>query len=227
MVYNVNSLENLAEIATEGQTAKAWTFEEARKVLKRINNKVPEKGYVVFETGYGPSGLPHIGTFGEVARTTMVMQAFMQLTEGKIPVKLIVFSDDMDGFRKVPTNVPNGERLSEDLHLPLTAVRDPFDCCGSFGEHNNKQLCEFLDRFNFEYEFVSATECYKNGTFDKALLKLLENYDKVQKIMLPTLGEERQKTYSPFLPVCEKTGESIASCSRRHRCGKWNYILCQ
>ena len=209
MTYDITKLSNLNELAELGDSAKAWPFEEARKVLKRIGGKIPAKGYVLFETGYGPSGLPHIGTFGEVARTTMVMQAFQQLTKGEIPVKIIAFSDDLDGFRKVPTNVPNGDELAKDLHLPLTRVRDPFECCDSFGAHNNKELCKFLDRFNFDYELASSTEYYTSGKFDEALLKLLKEYEKVQKIMLPTLGEERQKTYSPFLPVCPETGHVL------------------
>ena len=209
MTYDITKLSNLNALSELGETAKAWPFEEARKVLKRIGGKVPEKGYVLFETGYGPSGLPHIGTFGEVARTTMVMQAFQQLTKGTIPVKIIAFSDDLDGFRKVPTNVPNGDALEKELNLPLSRVTDPFGCCGSFGEHNNKELCKFLDRFGFEYELASSTEYYITGKFDDALLKILEVYEKVQKIMLPTLGEERQKTYSPFLPVCPESGHVL------------------
>ena len=189
--------------------AKSWVYVEAKKVIKRIGGKTPEKGYVLFETGYGPSGLPHIGTFGEVCRTTMVMKAFEQLTEGKIPTKLICFSDDMDGFRKVPENVPNRDELEKYLNKPLTKVTDPFGCCESFGQHNNKLLCKFLDDFNFEYEFASSTEYYTSGKFDEALIKLLNNYEKVQNIMLPTLGEERAKTYSPFLPVCPETGKVL------------------
>ncbi len=193
------------EIADRAITAKAWPFEEARKVLKRIQGKTPKKGFVLFETGYGPSGLPHIGTFGEIARTTMVIQAFRQLTENKIPTKLLCFSDDMDGFRKVPTNVPNQHMLIQDLHKSLTKVRDPFGVCGSFGEYNNQQLQKFLDAFGFEYEFASSTEYYTSGRFDTALLKLLQYYEKIQAIMLPTLGEERRSTYSPFMPICPDT----------------------
>ncbi len=186
---------------------RAWPFEEARKVLKRLNGRLPEKGYVLFETGYGPSGLPHIGTFGEVCRTTMVMHAFQRLSD--MPVKLTCFSDDMDGFRKVPGNVPQQEMLAEHLGRPLTQVPDPFGTHESFGHHNNARLREFLDHFGFEYEFLSSTECYKSGRFDDALLKMLQNYEAVTKAVLPLLGEERKATYSPFLPVSPKTGKVL------------------
>jgi lysyl-tRNA synthetase class 1 len=195
---------DIRELATN---AKAWPFQEARRVLKRVNNKTPEKGYVLFETGYGPSGLPHIGTFGEVLRTTMVRQAFQRISD--IPTRLFAFSDDMDGLRKVPDNVPNQELLAEHLNKPLTAVPDPFGTHESFGAHNNARLRAFLDQFGFEYEFMSSTECYTSGRFDQALLRMLEVYDKVMEIMLPTLGEERRKTYSPFLPVCPETGHVL------------------
>ena len=188
-------------------SSKAWPFEEARRVLKRYEKKAPEKGYVLFETGYGPSGLPHIGTFGEVARTTMVRRAFEVLSD--IPTKLLCFSDDMDGLRKVPGNVPNQEHMAEDLNLPLTKVRDPFGTHDSFGAHNNARLNAFLDSFGFEYEFVSSTEAYMSGRFDETLLIALERFDKIQEIMLPTLGEERRATYSPFLPVSPKTGHVL------------------
>lgn len=184
--------------------SKAWPFQEAEKVLKRIGGKGPEKGYVLFETGYGPSGLPHLGTFGEVARTTMVMRAFEELSD--IPTKLICFSDDMDGLRKVPTNVPNGELLEAALGKPLTRVPDPFGTHDSFGAHNNARLQSFLDEFGFTYEFLSATDCYTSGRFDATLLKIARAYDKVINVILPTLGEERRQTYSPFLPICPKTG---------------------
>ena len=184
--------------------ARAWPFEEARKVLKRVGDKMPEKGYVLFETGYGPSGLPHIGTFGEVARTSMVRHAFTQISD--IPTRLFAFSDDMDGLRKVPDNVPNKELLAESLGKPLTRVPDPFGTHDSFGAHNNARLQAFLDSFGFEYEFQSATECYKSGRFDDALLAVLRNYDAVINVILPTLGPERRATYSPFLPVCPRTG---------------------
>ena len=191
----------------EAQQSKAWPFEEARRVLKRLKGKDPEKGYVLFQTGYGPSGLPHLGTFGEVARTTMVRRAFEVLCD--IPTKLICFSDDMDGFRKVPTNVPMQEELLLDLNLPLTKVRDPFGCHEGFAQHNNARLCDFLDGFGFEYEFASSTDYYTGGKFDEALMTALERFDKIQEIMLPTLGEERRATYSCFLPVSPKTGHVL------------------
>ncbi len=189
--------------------SNAWPFMEAKKIIKRIKNKTPEKGYVLFETGYGPSGLPHIGTFGEVARTTMVIQAFRILTEDKIPTKLICFSDDMDGLRKVPTNVPNQEKLAEALNLPLTKVPDPYELFPSFGEHNNNKLKEFLDAFGFDYTLYSATEQYQSGIFNETLMKVAQNYDKIMNVMLPTLGSERQATYSPFLPISPATGEVL------------------
>ena len=161
---------------------------------------------MLFETGYGPSGLPHIGTFGEVARTSMVRHAFRVLTEDKIKTKLLAFSDDMDGLRKVPDNVPNKEMLEEDLGKPLTKVRDPFGTHGSFGAHNNARLRAFLDTFGFDYEFASSTQYYTSGRFDATLLKVLENIDKVMAIMLPSLREERAASYSPFLPICPRTG---------------------
>ena len=187
--------------------SKAWPFEEARKILKRYEKKDPEKGYVLFETGYGPSGLPHIGTFGEVARTSMVRKAFEMMSD--IPTRLICFSDDMDGFRKVPGNVPMQEELAQDLHLPLTKVRDPFGTHAGFAQHNNARLCDFLDQFGFEYEFASSTEYYTSGKFDEMLQVALERYQAIMDIMLPTLGAERQATYSPFLPISPKTGHVL------------------
>lgn len=184
--------------------AKAWPFEEARKLLARYGASKPKKGYVLFETGYGPSGLPHIGTFGEVVRTSMVRRAFEQLSD--IPTQLFCFSDDMDGLRKVPDNVPNRELLAQYIGKPLTQVPDPFGTHPSFGEHNNARLQAFLDGFGFKYEFKSATQMYKSGAFDETLLKMLRHYDDVMKIILPTLGAERQATYSPFLPICPRTG---------------------
>lgn len=186
-------------------TSKAWPFEEARKLVKRLEKKPKDK--VLFQTGYGPSGLPHIGTFGEVARTTMVRHAFEQLSD--VPTRLVAFSDDMDGFRKVPTNLPNQEMLAEHLNKPLTSVPDPFGTHESFAHHNNARLKAFLDDYGFDYEFKSATECYKSGEFDEALLTMLRHYDKVINIVLPTLGAERQATYSPFLPVCAETNEVL------------------
>ncbi|MEL7175742.1 MAG: lysine--tRNA ligase [Pseudomonadota bacterium] len=197
----------MSNLRDEAMQSKAWPFEEARRVLKRYAKKDPEKGYVLFQTGYGPSGLPHIGTFGEVARTTMVRRAFEILSD--IPTKLICFSDDLDGFRKVPGNVPMQEELKEDLNLPLTKVRDPFGLYEGFAQHNNARLNEFLDSFGFEYEFASSTEYYTSGRFDEMLLVALERFDKIQEIMLPTLGEERRATYSCFLPISPKTGHVL------------------
>ena len=178
--------------------ARAWPFEEARKVVARLKGDARE---VVFETGYGPSGLPHIGTFGEVARTTMVRRAFEALTGARVPTRLVAFSDDMDGLRKVPTNIPNPETLAPFLGRPLTEVPDPFGTHESFAHHNNARLRGFLDGFGFDYDFMSATETYRSGRFDEALLATLRAYDEVMAIMLPTLGAERQATYSPFLPI--------------------------
>ncbi|MEL6508495.1 MAG: lysine--tRNA ligase [Pseudomonadota bacterium] len=197
----------MSNLREEAMQSKAWPFEEARRVLKRYAKKDPEKGYVLFQTGYGPSGLPHIGTFGEVARTTMVRRAFEILSD--IPTKLICFSDDLDGFRKVPGNVPMQEELKEDLNLPLTKVRDPFGLYEGFAQHNNARLNEFLDSFGFEYEFASSTEYYTSGRFDEMLQAALERFDKIQEIMLPTLGEERRATYSCFLPISPKTGHVL------------------
>ncbi|TDI66290.1 MAG: lysine--tRNA ligase [Alphaproteobacteria bacterium] len=187
--------------------SNAWPFAEARKVLKRLGGQAPDQGYVLFETGYGPSGLPHIGTFGEVARTTMVRRAFEVLSD--IPTKLVAFSDDMDGLRRVPDNIPNRDMVAKYLELPLTAIPDPFGEYDSFGAHNNARLRAFLDTFGFDYEFVSATECYKSGRFDDVKMKVLERYDAVMAVILPTLGEERRATYSPFLPICPWTGRVL------------------
>jgi lysyl-tRNA synthetase class 1 len=198
------SVTEAASLRSLAEQSGAWPFEEARKIVARLKRK--PKDEVIFSTGYGPSGLPHIGTFGEVARTTMVRHAFRVLTDDKVKTRLIAFSDDMDGLRKVPDNVPNGEMLAQDLGKPLTKVRDPFGTHPSFGAHNNARLRAFLDTFGFDYEFLSATECYTSGRFDKALLQVLANYDKVMAIMLPSLREERAQTYSPFLPISELTG---------------------
>lgn len=187
--------------------AKSWPFEEAKRILNRIGNKAPDKGYVLFETGYGPSGLPHIGTFGEVMRTTMVRRAFQLLSD--IPTRLFCFSDDMDGLRKVPDNVPNQELLRRHLNKPLTQVPDPFEQFDSFGHHNNAMLRRFLDSFGFEYEFQSSTDWYKSGRFDEFLKLILVHYDEVMAVMLPSLREERRKSYSPFLPVCPTTGQVL------------------
>jgi lysyl-tRNA synthetase class 1 len=226
-------LNGLSQLARE---ARAWPFEQARNLLARLTRTrladaaerdlaaaligagkvteaiaaLPALGRpVLFETGYGASGLPHIGTFNEVARTAMVISAFRALTEDAIPARLISFSDDMDGLRKVPDNVPNRERLAEDLGKPLTAVRDPFDEYESFGAHNNARMRAFLDEHGFHYDFLSATDCYRSGRFDATLRLVLERFDKVQAVMLPTLGPERRATYSPFLPISPTTGRVL------------------
>jgi lysyl-tRNA synthetase class 1 len=196
----------MTDLSAIARHSNAWPFAEARLLADdRLKGTVPAKGYVLFETGYGPSGLPHIGTFGEVVRTTMVRRAFEALNPG-MPTKLFAFSDDMDGLRKVPDNVPNKEIIAPHLGKPLTAIPDPFGTHESFGHHNNARLRAFLDSFGFDYEFKSATTTYKSGAFDKALLRVLEKYDEVIDVVLPTLGPERRATYSPFLPVCKETG---------------------
>ncbi len=225
-------LQNLENLARE---ARSWPFEQARNLLAHVLNKrlsdaerdaaklLIDAGKadealatfealrrpVILETGYGPSGLPHMGTFGEVARTTMVRNAFRALTGDHWPTRLIAFSDDMDGLRKVPEGIPNPEMLREDLHKPLTQVRDPFGTHDSFGAHNNARLRAFLDSFGFDYEFLSSTEQYRSGRFDAVLLRMLERFDAVMAIMLPTLGEERRATYSPFLPISPITGHVL------------------
>jgi lysyl-tRNA synthetase class 1 len=186
------------------QTSKAWPFEEARKLVKRYPQGKAGGAPVLFETGYGPSGLPHIGTFQEVLRTTLVRRAYEVLTGA--PTRLVAFSDDMDGLRKVPDNVPNGEILAANLGKPLSRIPDPFGCCESFAHHNNAQLRAFLDQFGFDYEFVSASDRYNSGAFDDALRGVLRSFDAIQAIMLPTLREERRKTYSPILPISPKSG---------------------
>ncbi len=187
--------------------AKAWPFEEAKKLLARLNGKTPEKGYALFETGYGPSGLPHIGTFGEVVRTTMVRRAFERLCD--IPTRLFAFSDDMDGLRKVPDNIPNAELIRPHLGKPLTRIPDPFGTHESFGHHNNARLRGFLDSFGFEYEFQSSTDWYRSGRFDSTLLAVLRHYEEIMAVMLPSLREERAATYSPFLPVSPASGRVL------------------
>lgn len=230
--YTARMFEGLSPLARD---ARAWPFEQARALLARtlrlrlsdaerdlastlINAGKTDEAVatlealrkpVVLETGYGPSGLPHMGTFGEVARTTMVRAAFRALTDDKIPTRLISFSDDMDGLRKIPPNVPNGEVMIPDLDKPLTVVRDPYGEHESFGHHNNARLRTFLDGFGFDYEFVSSTDCYRGGRFDETLLLALERFDAIQKIMLPSLGEERRATYSPFLPISPRTGKVL------------------
>src|SRR5262244_291557 len=193
-----------AGLRTLAEQSNAWPFEEARKIVVRLTQY--PKDEVIFETGYGPSGLPHIGTFGEVARTTMVRHAFRVLTEDKVRTRLIAFSDDMDGLRKVPDNIPNKEMVGQHLGKPLTRVPDPFGTHPSFGAHNNARLRAFLDAFGFDYEFLSSTACYTSGRFDQALLTVLARFDEVMAIMLPSLRAERAGTYSPLLPVSPRTG---------------------
>jgi lysyl-tRNA synthetase class 1 len=193
-----------AELRALAEQSNAWPFEEAKKIVTRLKKK--PKDEVIFSTGYGPSGLPHIGTFGEVARTTMVRHAFRVLTDDKVKTRLIAFSDDMDGLRKVPDNVPNKDLIEKHLGKPLTKVPDPFGTHDSFGAHNNARLRAFLDTFGFEYEFLSSTACYTAGRFDEALLRMLSHFEKVMAIMLPSLREERAQTYSPFLPISPRTG---------------------
>jgi len=205
----LNSLHLTPELVAAARDSKAWPFEEARKIVKRYEGRDwPET--ILFETGYGPSGLPHIGTFGEVARTTMVRTAFRVLTEDKIATRLLCFSDDMDGMRKIPENVPDRAFLEPHLHKPLTVVPNPFEGeHDSFGNHNNAMLRRFLDTFNFDYDFASATDYYRSGRFDEVLLLAAKRYDDIMKVMLPTLGPERQATYSPFLPISPKTGQVL------------------
>ena len=204
-----DTIQLTPEIIAAAAESRAWPFEEAKKIVDRYKGRAfPET--VLFETGYGPSGLPHIGTFGEVARTTMVRHAFRVLTQDKVKTRLLCFSDDMDGMRKIPDNVPNQDMLRAYLHKPLTSVPDPFSNeYPSFGDHNNARLRRFLDTFGFDYEFASATEYYKSGRFDEVLLRAAERYDDIMKVMLPTLGPERRATYSPFLPISPKTGRVL------------------
>src|SRR3954447_16357686 len=201
MMSVIETAPTLREVA---ENSNAWPFEEAKKLVARLKRR--PKDEVIFETGYGPSGLPHIGTFGEVARTTMVRYAFRVLTDDKVKTRLIAFSDDMDGLRKVPDNVPNKEMLAKYLGKPLTQVPDPFGTHESFGAHNNARLRAFLDTFDFDYEFASSTDYYKSRKFDATLLLMLEGIARVMAIMLPSLREERASTYSPFLPICPRTG---------------------
>ena len=188
--------------------SKAWPYEEARKLLKRWPDGKPAGDPAIFETGYGPSGLPHIGTWNEVARTTFVRQAYEELTGGA-PTRLIAFSDDMDGLRKVPDNIPNSQMLADNLGRPLTRIPDPFGTHESFAHHNNAMLRSFLDRFGFEYEFLSATDCYTSGRFDDVIRKVLTGWDAIMGVMLPTLGEDRRKTYSPVLPLSPSSGRVL------------------
>ena len=189
---------------TDLDKTNSWPFVEAKKILKERKDFIEKKGKIVLQTGYGPSGLPHLGTFGEVARTSMVVNALDHLID--LPKEIITFSDDMDGLRKIPDNVPKKQILKENLHKPLTSIPDPFEKYNSYGEHNNEMLKKFLNNFKFKYNFKSSTQLYKSGYFNQALKIILKNYDNIMQIILPTLGKERQKTYSPFLPICPDTG---------------------
>ena len=214
------------EIAV-AHACRAWPFEEARRLIARLDRlKRDPEVPVLFETGYGPSGLPHIGTFGEVARTSMVRHAFEVLTEGRRKTHLVCFSDDMDGLRKVPGNVPNGDLLAANLEKPLTSVPDPFGTHESFAHHNNARLRAFLDQFGFQYEFMSATTAYKSGAMDATLLRMLEVYEQVMDIILPTLGPERRATYSPFLPISPRTGRvlQVPMVERNPKAGTVVYV---
>ncbi|TPN04453.1 lysine--tRNA ligase [Mesorhizobium sp. B2-3-3] len=204
-----NIIDLNPELLAAAAESKAWPFEEAKKIIERYKGAdFPET--ILFETGYGPSGLPHIGTFGEVARTSMVRHAFRVLTQDKVATKLLCFSDDMDGMRKIPDNVPDRAALEPYLHKPLSSVPNPFGGdYASFADHNNVMLCRFLDTFGFDYEFASATQYYKAGRFDAMLLRAAERYDQIMALMLPTLGPERQATYSPFLPISPKSGRVL------------------
>ena len=189
------------------QSTSSWPFVEVRKLLKDRKDLIKSKKKIVFQTGYGPSGLPHIGTFGEVARTTMMINALSYLE--KIDTDLITFSDDMDGLRKVPENIPNKKVLEENLGKPLTSIPDPFNKYKSYGEHNNEKLKEFLNKFNFNFNFKSSTENYKKGNFNNSIIRVLEKYDEIMNIILPTLRSERRKTYCPFLPICPDSGKVL------------------
>ena len=200
----MNSHSSDTALREAALASKAWPFEEARKIIDRLKQQGRSTGEVLFETGYGPSGLPHIGTFGEVARTTMVRHAFETMTG--IKTRLLCFSDDMDGLRKVPDNIPNRAMVAQHLGMPLTQIPDPFGQYESFGHHNNAMLRAFLDRFGFQYEFASASDYYRSGRFDQALVRVFERFETVMEIMLPSLREERAQTYSPFLPIHPRTG---------------------
>ena len=196
-----------AELRAAALVSKAWPYEEARKLLKRYPDGPPERG-IVFETGYGPSGLPHLGTFQEVARTLMVRHALSEMVDW--PSRLIAFSDDMDGMRKVPPNVPHQDMMHEHLDQPLSKVPDPFGCGhASYAAHNNGLLRQFLDDFGFDYEFFASSDCYSSGRFDEALKSVLRNYQAIMDVMLPTLGPERRRTYSPILPISRATGKVL------------------
>src|SRR4051812_12091174 len=195
------------ELRAAALVSKAWPYEEARKLLKRYPDGPGERG-IVFETGYGPSGLPHLGTFQEVARTLMVRHALAEMTDW--PSRLIAFSDDMDGMRKVPPGVPHQDMMHAHLDQPLSKVPDPYGCGhASYADHNNGILRQFLDRFGFDYEFLASSDCYASGRFDEALKAVLRHYDAIMGVMLPTLGEERRKTYSPVLPISAASGKVL------------------
>ena len=217
-------IDTAHDLRALAQNAKAWPFKEAAALLKRIGGETPAKGYALFETGYGPSGLPHIGTFAEVARTTMVRHAFATLSD--IPTRLVTFSDDMDALRKVPDNIPERAMVEQHLGKPLTRIPDPFGTHESFGAHNNARLRAFLDDFGFDYTFKSSSEAYRAGEFDSALLDVLRHYDEIMRIILPTLGAERQATYSPFLPLCPKTGRvlQVPITARDEDAGTVSYV---
>ena len=209
-IYSKNTryFRLMIKIKTEDiQKSNSWPIVEAKKILKERKKYIDKKGKIILQTGYGPSGLPHIGTFGEVARTSMIVNALNYLTD--LPKEIITFSDDLDGLRKVPDNVPNKDVLNKNLHKPLTNIPDPFEKFKSFGEHNNEMLKKFLDKFKFEYKFMSSTNLYKSGFFNSTLKKILDNYEGIMNIIIPTLGKERQKTYSPFLPICIETGKVL------------------
>jgi len=209
-IYSKNTryFRLMIKIKTEDiQKSNSWPIVEAKKILRERKKYIDKKGKIILQTGYGPSGLPHIGTFGEVARTSMVVNALNYLTD--LPKEIITFSDDLDGLRKVPDNVPNKDVLYKNLHKPLTNIPDPFEKFKSFGEHNNEMLKKFLDKFKFKYKFMSSTNLYKSGFFNSTLKKILDNYEGIMNIIIPTLGKERQKTYSPFLPICNETGKVL------------------
>ena len=189
------------------QSISAWPFVEIRKLLKERKDIIKSNNKIIFQTGYGPSGLPHIGTFGEVARTTMMINALRHIDN--IDTELITFSDDMDGLRKVPENIPNDKILKNNLGKPLTSIPDPFNKFKSFAEHNNTMLKQFLKKFNFEFSFKSSTENYKSGKFNESLKRVAEKYDDIMNIILPTLRSERRATYCPFLPICPETGKVL------------------
>ncbi len=189
------------------QSVSAWPFVEIRKLLRERRDIIKSKNKIIFQTGYGPSGLPHIGTFGEVARTTMMINTLQKIE--KIDTELITFSDDMDGLRKVPENIPNDNILKENLGKPLTSIPDPFGKFKSFAEHNNAMLKQFLKKFDFNFSFKSSTENYKSGTFNETLKRVAEKYEEIMNVILPTLRSERRKTYCPFLPLCPETGKVL------------------